>query len=39
MLDKSGLGNVQIVATDGGWDIAKDMLTDAALSKAIDYIG
>ncbi|XP_071090482.1 galactocerebrosidase-like isoform X1 [Haliotis cracherodii] len=39
VLDDNGLSNVRMVAADGGWGIAKDMLKDSELARAIDYIG
>ncbi|XP_059177074.1 galactocerebrosidase-like isoform X2 [Physella acuta] len=39
MLDSRGLENVSIVASDGGWDIANDIETDAVLASAVDAIG
>ncbi len=39
MLDSNGFTNVRIVAPDGSWGIANDIVKDAELAKAIDYIG
>ncbi|KAK7508502.1 hypothetical protein BaRGS_00000068 [Batillaria attramentaria] len=39
MLDSGGLSNTRIVAPDGSWSIANEMLNDQELSAAIDYIG
>ncbi|GAB1605893.1 galactocerebrosidase-like [Argonauta hians] len=39
VLNTNGLKNVQIVAADSDWSIAKDMLTDAQLHAAVSYIG
>ncbi|XP_065845893.1 galactocerebrosidase-like [Oscarella lobularis] len=38
-LDANGLQKTRIVAHDGGWDIAGDILKDADLAKAVDVIG
>lgn len=38
-LDKAGLSQTRIVAADGGWGIANDILKDTELATAIDFIG
>ena len=38
-LNASGLNNVLIVAADGGWGIAKNMISDADLYAAVEYVG
>eukprot|EP00118_Oscarella_pearsei_P013831 m.114461 g.114461 ORF g.114461 m.114461 type:complete len:801 (+) comp37503_c0_seq6:569-2971(+) len=39
MLDANGLQKTRIVAHDGGWDIAGDILNDPDLANAVDVIG
>lgn len=39
VLDGNGLQKTRIVAHDGSWDIAGDMLKDSDLAKAVDIIG
>ena len=39
MLDELGFSHVRIVAADGGWNIAEDILTDPDLDSAVDVIG
>ena len=38
-LDKLGLNSVQIVATDGEWDVVQALLTDTDLLDSVDIIG
>ncbi|XP_064604089.1 galactocerebrosidase-like isoform X2 [Liolophura sinensis] len=38
-LDQRGMNHVQIVAADGGWGIADDVLKDPQLAASMDYIG
>lgn len=39
MLDDAGFENTHIVAADGGWNIAEDILTNPNVAKAVDIIG
>ncbi|KAK7508505.1 hypothetical protein BaRGS_00000071 [Batillaria attramentaria] len=39
MLDASGLNHTRIVAADGNWNVATDVLKDPDLAAAVDYIG
>ncbi|XP_062513660.1 galactocerebrosidase-like isoform X2 [Corticium candelabrum] len=39
LLDENGLQHTRIVAHDGGWDIAGDILKDPDLANAVDIIG
>lgn len=39
MLDQRGFSGVRIVAADKKWRIAKDVLKDAELAAAVDFIG
>ncbi len=38
-LDKLGLNSVQIVATDGEWDVVQALLSDTDLLDSVDIIG
>lgn len=38
-LDSNGLKSVRIVAADGGWGIANDILKSTSLANAVDFIG
>ena len=38
-LDASGFNSTMIIAPDSGWDIAKDILSDADLANAVHGIG
>lgn len=39
VLDANGLSNVQLVAPDGAWNIATDILDDTDLAKAVAAVG
>ena len=39
MLDSNNLQNTQIVAPDGSWSIANDIMSDPDLAKVVDIIG
>ena len=39
MLDQRGFSGVRIVAADKKWRIAEDILKDAELAAAVDFIG
>lgn len=39
MLDDRAFSHTRIVASDNGWEIARDIQNDPALSAAVDYIG
>lgn len=39
MMIQNGLGQIQVVASDGGWDISNDVLKNAKLAAAVDVIG
>ena len=39
MLDSEGFQNTKIVAPDGSWGIASDIMKDPELAKAVDAIG
>ncbi|KAJ6661280.1 hypothetical protein lerEdw1_015417 [Lerista edwardsae] len=38
-LDRMGLNNIAIIAADGKWDIASDMLVDPYLNAAVEIVG
>jgi len=38
-LIQNGLSHVQVVASDGGWEISGDVLKNATLAAAVDIIG
>lgn len=39
MLQKSGLGNIQVVVADGGWEVSTDVLKNPTFAAAVDIIG
>ena len=39
LLDAHDLASVRIVASDGGWGIANDILHNSMLASAVDIIG
>lgn len=39
MLQESGLGNIQVVVADGGWEVSTDVLKNPTFAAAVDIIG
>lgn len=38
-MDRLGLKNIGIIAADGNWDIASQMLVDPYLKAAVEIVG